>query len=206
MLSSKGENPMMRWYLQMFVGVLALVAGEVGAHSFQVGFLAPTPDAQSGPVKQALDGFMLATAERDSHPDEHSDGHLGGLDVYVRPIDTAQGLEITRRLVGQLVHQENVEVVTGVMTPDLLAVVREELAGTPAVLLAVDDSRFTSADSSDATFVEAFRAAYGHSPSRAAREGYCIAKTIDRAVRALAGDFSDPDRVAALFVEAGCRQ
>lgn len=199
-------NGMIRRSIELFVFILVLGAGEAGAHSFQVGFLAPVPSAQTGPVRQALDGFMLATTERDSHPDEHSDGHLGGLDVYVRLIDTAQDLELTRRSVAQLVQQEKVEVLTGVMTPAEVQIIRKTLAGTPTVLLAVDESRFTSEEHTNAVFAAAFQAAYGYTPSRAAHEGYCIATTIDRAVRALAGDFSDPDRLISLITEAGCRQ
>jgi len=197
---------MTRRFKWLCIFLLAFAAGEVGAHSFQVGFLAPRPDAQIGPVRQALDGFMLATTERDSHPDEHSDGHLGGLDVYVRAVDTAQDPEITRRLIGQLIRRQNVEVLTGVMTPALVELVREEIAGTSAVLLTVDESRFTGTAAADPVFSAAFRSAYGYSPSRAAHEGYCIAKAIDRAVRTLAGDFSDPEQVRALLTEAGCGQ
>jgi len=204
--ANRAAIPGPRWPGRLLVVILALGAGEVGAHSFQVGFLAPMSGPQAGSAKQALDGFMLATTERDSHPDEHSDGHLGGLDVYVRLVDTAQPVDVTRRLLRQMVREQQVEVMTGVTTAKLVEIVRQELAGTPAVLLAVDESRFNADDRADPAFEAAFRTEFGHSPSRAARLGYCIAQTIERAVRALGGDFSDPDRLAALFGEVGCRQ
>ena len=58
------------------------------AHSFRAGLLLPLSGPSTGAGKQILDGFMLATKERDAHPDTESDGHLGGLDVYISRIDS----------------------------------------------------------------------------------------------------------------------
>lgn len=52
----------------------------VSAHSFNVGLLA-SPSAEW--TRAARQGFLLAAREQDAHAFEESDGHIGGLDVYL---------------------------------------------------------------------------------------------------------------------------
>ena len=73
-------------FLTLIAGI-ALTINPALAHRFNVTLVIPKSNAASVQGRQFLDGFMLATTERDSHPDQESDGHLGGLDVYVAVID-----------------------------------------------------------------------------------------------------------------------
>ena len=56
------------------------------AHSFGVALVTQAAVVSGVPDQEIRRGFMLATRERDSHANETSDGHLGGLDVYVYPV------------------------------------------------------------------------------------------------------------------------
>ncbi len=70
-----------------------LAAGGLRAHSFDLALLLPLsgPDRELGERMRA--GFMEATRAFDGHPDEQSDGHLGGLDVHVTVVDSTRGAE-----------------------------------------------------------------------------------------------------------------
>ncbi len=61
---------------------LGLSAGMLHAHYFDVAIVVPPGDGQA-----AMQAFLLASAERDGHPDETSDGHLGGLDSHVTIVE-----------------------------------------------------------------------------------------------------------------------
>ncbi len=74
--------------LAALAGLVWLAATPALAHSFRMALLLPLTGADAAVGRQAVKGFLLATRERDGHPDETSDGHLGGLDVYVLVIDT----------------------------------------------------------------------------------------------------------------------
>ena len=78
----------LRAFFWMFVlGLMplqALLAQSAQAHEFVVTIRAVGADRDLV-LADALRGFLLATKERDGHPDETSNGHLGGLDVYIIP-------------------------------------------------------------------------------------------------------------------------
>jgi len=57
------------------------------AHRFNVALVAPSSGWNSTVGETIFKRFMVATTERDNHADEESDGHLGGLDVYVTLAD-----------------------------------------------------------------------------------------------------------------------
>ena len=61
---------------------LSILAGVANAHSFNVTLIAP-----AGDQAVAMQAFLLASGERDGHAAEESDGHLGGLDVYVSVVE-----------------------------------------------------------------------------------------------------------------------
>lgn len=52
------------------------------AHEFSLGVYAVGGDAKDR-IVSAVRGVLLAADERDAHPDETSDGHLGGVDVQI---------------------------------------------------------------------------------------------------------------------------
>lgn len=178
----------------IFVAAAAILLSmsAANAHSFNVALLV----GQSGPAAsegdQIRDGFLLATRERDSHPDEESDGHLGGLDVYLFVVEGRDDpLAGVRALLGQ--RTIDILAVTG---PDVLVeTVRPLTAGSQTVLLAPGQMAFTASAATGGTdeapavraFVEAFKAEFGYSPSRPAARGYNAARRIDAAVRAQGG-------------------
>ena len=85
--TSSCEGPIMRLSVQFcrVVMLLAVVAGSVAreaqAHGFKVGLVAPFTGPEAARGRDIRDGFLLAARERDGHPDQHSDGNLGRMDV-----------------------------------------------------------------------------------------------------------------------------
>ena len=67
--------------------VLAIYAcfSPAWGHSFNIVFIAPISEPAG---QSALEGFLFATREQNSHAFEESDGHLGGLDSYVFKVDS----------------------------------------------------------------------------------------------------------------------
>ena len=151
--------------LALVVGI-ALTPTAALAHRFNVALVIP-PSDQGRLIQQ---GLMLATTERDSHPDEESDGHLGGLDVYVTVTDgkgaagadivAAFGPETTLTRIGKL------------------------LDGTNAVLLPPGVSPFSNPGPPGvATFISAYEMKYGSKPTPQAAEGYHAARRIGASAR-----------------------
>ncbi len=64
--------------LKVITLLLLVLPAAAQAHAFNV-LIFGNDLAKTG----AYSGFRLATRERDSHAGEESDGHLGGLDVYI---------------------------------------------------------------------------------------------------------------------------
>lgn len=182
--------------------VLATSGGHVRAHSFDVGFMAPLsgPDAHQG--QQALDGFLLATRERDGHAFEESDGHLGGLDSYVIRIDSSRGAEAVRGQLDELFDGDGIVFLTGVSVPDTLAVAGVVPDDNQSILVdPVGSAVYRSAASAPESLVTmddiplstAFREAYGYEPDVYAIGGYVAARFIAAAVLAAEGSFSQRD-------------
>ena len=155
-----------------------LAASAAAAHEFTVTFIVPQA-AQT----QARNAFLLASSERDSHPDETSEGHLGGVDSQ---------LEI---------------VAPGAPVPASDIVV----AIAPATLPAPDTGAWAftmtnitaraRADFLDATaFSDRYTARYGMPPDDTATRTYIAARLIDLAVRMQDGT---DDRAALAAATAG---
>ena len=180
-------------------GAAVIGPGQAAAHSFKVGFIAPFsgPSAAAGAAQR--DGFLVATRERDSHADEVADGHLGGLDVYLLPVDSGAGVEAVLGEVAALIEREQLEIVTGDLSAHLKAAVLAAIAETPAVF--VDMAGAPPADETGGpgrpAFAATFEADTGTAPSAEAFKGYRAARVIDHAVRSLGGDFSDRAAVLA---------
>jgi ABC-type branched-subunit amino acid transport system substrate-binding protein len=182
---------------------IALANGDAAAHSFKVGAMIPLsgPSAETG--RQWLDGFLLATREQDAHPDQHSDGHLGGLDVYVLTVDSAGDASAIKNLVAA----DNPEVLTGPAPAALLAEIRQWLVERPTILIEQDtDSPPDSGDQETmdgGSFQAAFKADYDYEPTGPAVQGYSVARRIAQVVRTAGGDFSDKQALQAAFETTG---
>ena len=156
-----------------------MVPKSAQAHSFS---LALVSGETSGPerLEAAIRGVLLASDERDGHSDETSDGHLGGLDVYLSVFPApAAGSIAGLKNVAQSGFDIAIELEPGAIgatfAPDPRAVVigPGTSDGVPQAAMA--------------RFARAFQSAYGVAPDSAARAGYNAARRIDLAVRALGG-------------------
>lgn len=169
---------------------LALPAGLASAHSFNVVLWVPLSGPAAVAGAQMRDGFMLAAKERDSHAGQESDGHLGGLDVYVELADSLQvpGIRAT----------------SGRRAADIVAVIGSPQTVKPAELLAPDQQGILLMPGETAfppsvqtagggpvpaaaAFIAAFETEYGYAPAQPAAQGYNAARRIDAAVRAQGG-------------------
>ncbi len=171
--------------LWVLLGIIFYSVSPALTHSFKVVLVVPSSGSQFEAAKQIREGFMVATAERDSHPDQESDGHLGGLDVYVTIVDESGDVPtkleqaITEHepdiivafnsqdrpfLFNEIVRRQNVPFLVSNRSPDLAS-------GRPSIV------RFSSA------YTERF----GGTPSSYALSGYVAARRIDVAVRAQGG-------------------
>jgi hypothetical protein len=172
--------------MKALIVAAALIAGLAGmpggakAHSFNVGLVIALSEQSDANIRQARDGFLLATRERDSHPDEESDGHLGGLDVYLFPVDLKR-----ESLAGirALLQREQIDILAVIGPDDAADQFRPLVAGSKAVLLA--PGRLASAPNQ--AFANAFQAAFDYAPAMPAAEAYNAARRIDAAVRPLGG-------------------
>ena len=167
------------------IAAIALTINPALAHRFDVALVMPPSDDASAQGRQILEGFMLATAERDSHPGQDSDGHLGGLDVYVTVID---GTGDVAAEIGRLAALGEVDIVAAFGPETTLPPIRRRLDDNKVALLVPGQSPFARADlPAVAAFVSAYEGEYGGRPSSHAGQGYNAARRIDAAVRAQGG-------------------
>lgn len=170
---------------------LAVVAAVVPAidpalaHRFNVALVMPLSGAASDQGRQIRNGFMLATRERDSHPDQDSDGHLGGLDVYVSVIDAAGNVAADIR---RMATHGAIDIVAAVGTGTRLPRIARLLDGKNVALLSPGRSPFAQSDlPAVAAFVAAYGKEFGVSPTSRAARGYHAARRLGAAVRAQGG-------------------
>ncbi len=163
-------------HVAILVAVLCGLPDTVRAHSFNVALVIALAEPSAAAGREVRDGFLLATRERDSHPDEHSDGHLGGLDVYLYPVDLAveslAGLEA-------LLARVPIDIVAVVGPDEAAAAIGPLIDGSGTVLMAPGRLRAPAS----AAFATAFEAAFGYPPGNQAAHGYNAARRIDAAVR-----------------------
>lgn len=173
--------------------VLTLLAGAIGllfsnaasAHSFDTIFVVPVSGPQAAAGKQAQDGFMFAARERDGHPDETADGHLGGLDVFLRVVDATAAADEVAAKVADLARRAADDTPWIVAPADLLAIIRSRVR--PAEFVPLDLSGTAPPDvrtMDGRPFAAAFENAFGYAPTQAVLAGYGAARQIDKAVRA----------------------
>ncbi|MEC5289097.1 hypothetical protein VSX64_00270 [Aurantimonas sp. C2-6-R+9] len=183
--------------LPLMLGSIALVGGLVSparGHSFTTVLIVPpdTPDAARSEIVAA---FLLAADERDGHADEESDGHLGGLDVYLVPVRAGELADIANA------------------APDVIAALLPVEAGLDDVAQATGAVMVGPLDPDGATagaflrgaagnelapFAKRFVAEMGKAPGDGAIASYLVARRIDEAIRELGG-VDDRERLRALL-------
>ena len=159
--------------------LLAAFTGAAAAHSFSVAILAGDA-ASAAQLPSAVRGFLVASAERDGHPDETADGHLGGLDVFVIPLPAASAAGI-EGLIGGTPDAYDFVVVLGddaAAADGVRGVVATTIVVAPGVL--PDAAQM-------AGFAGQYRARYSAPPDDAAAQGYNAARRIDLALRPFGG-------------------
>lgn len=167
-----------------FLTLVMIVAFALGidpafAHRFNVALVIPQSDGASDQGREIRDGFMLATTEEDSHAGQESDGHLGGLDVYVTVID-AQGDVVSK--LGEA------DIVAALGSENSRSLVKTALDGETTTLLLPGETPFSKSDMpAVAAFSSAYARAYGRKATPQAAQGYNAARRISMAVRAQGG-------------------
>lgn len=150
--------------------VLLCSAGPVAAHEFSVLLVTP-----AGVTSAAIyNAFRLASRERDGHADELSDGHLGGLDVYIGQAD--HGADLKTALI-----ENTLDVVVLLETPGPTLV--QSFQDTDAVLVEV--AAITEKMKQDflLDFTPRYQIEFGTAPLAEALQSYVAARLIDLAVR-----------------------
>lgn len=157
---------------------LTVTANMAAAHEFTAALLV-TGENREARLAEAVNGFLLAADERDGHPGETSDGHLGGVDVQLLPLPA----EAAGQVVG---------LVGTPRTPaDVLVVIGPEPDASPAfagVVLrpgVLPDGWAAENDAS--SFAARYQSTYGNPPTEAAALGYNVARRLDIAIRPLDG-------------------
>lgn len=163
----------------------AMLIKPVQAHSFNVSLLIPPSKAGAPSGDQILRGFMLATKERDGHPDQESDGHLGGLDVYVTVVDgQADTLSDLRRIAPK--GDPDIVVAFDDGIPD--TVVDRFVSTDDIALLRPGRTPFSKPGlPGTRKFMSDYQREYGVQPSASSAQGYNAGRRIESAVRAQSG-------------------
>ncbi len=147
------------------------------AHSFNVVMVVPD-DLTPGLRDDMAVGFLVASQERDGHANEESDGHLGGLDVYITLAPVSDHARIKAA------------------DPDILALplAGEAQSGDAVILRAMDANSpqaagflNSAAGGGFAPFATRFSDRAGRTPGTEATAAYLAARRIDLAVRQLQG-------------------
>lgn len=195
---------------KILIGILFAVSlGPVWAHSFNLGFIIPLSGPQLEAGQQALDGFMLATTEEDGHPDETSDGHLGGLDSHLFKVDSGADSTVMLKRLENLIQTREPIFVTGLFTAETIELIEEllkrqntvlfdpaESAMWQIVLTAPEQLKSMSGD----PFSVLFQNRYGYAPTSDVMRGYIAARLIAATVRSLPGEQLGKSRELALVL------
>jgi len=192
-----------RWIHAPLGRVLALAlavtlpAAAVQAHSFSLAVLAGGEHA-AAQLDSAVKGILLATQERDGHANETSDGHLGGLDVYIVPLP-AFAAETIQGLKG--VSQASIDVAI-LLDPE--AELEQAMAGLdPQTVIMRPGTINPEPTEASKMFAMRYQTAYGTVPDQSAVAGYNAARRVDLAVRPLGGVDDRPALEAALAASKG---
>ena len=174
---------------------VALSAGAGAAHEFTAAILVAGDNGEAR-LADAVRGMLLAADERDGHPAETSDGHLGGVDVQILPLPEAAAGRV-EGLRGAAKRPPGVAVVIG---PEAEARATLDSFGWDSIVMTPGTLPTGWAEGG---FAARYRSAYGAGPTEAAAEGYNAARRIDLAIRPRDGLEPRSGVEAALAESAG---
>ncbi len=174
------------------IAALTLLGGQARAHGFNVALVVPLSGPAAAEGAHMRDGFLLAAGERDAHANQESDGHLGGLDVYVYPAD---GLKMDGTEFKALLERQAIDIVAAIGPAESVASIESLSGEAKAVVLTAGETPFPGPAQTAtggqvlavAAFIEAFQKTYGYAATPFAAQGYHTARRIDAAVRAQGG-------------------
>ncbi len=162
------------------VAVLAIgLAAPAVAHEFDAAVVAPfAKDSDVG--QDILRGLVFAAAERDGHSGMTSDGHLGGVDVHFKLIDSADGLVAVRD--NLTAFDPPIVFLAG--PADWLALLADSL---PDAAFFIPGQQPTEGDAAVREVARRFLADTDAQMNASARMGYNAGRRIDLAVSPLDG-------------------
>ncbi len=186
-----------RQFANLLAGLVALIyLNPVSAHSFNVGLIGSLTAEWT---QSARRGFLLATREQDAHAFEESDGHLGGLDVYLVELGDLDDSVAAQRLTESkpLFAVGPTPSRSGAALLDARGVILVDPARAGywrAAVAAPTDLRTLDG----AGFYDRFVAAYGYRPDVAALHGYLAARIVAAIIRqSTSASRADPERLRA---------
>ena len=169
-------------HLSVGIALMFVTPGSLAAHEFELLLLAPD-NAATAEIDDMRAAFLIASHERDDHPNETSEGHLGGLDVQLTllPLDRAGSADAAPVVVAAPFALATEPRVAALAAGGGAAILdRAMLAALPvAVLLA------GNAAAGLGPFADRYRAETGRAPSNAAEAAYLSARVVDMAIRPL---------------------
>lgn len=159
--------------LAAFIGVI--VPGALWAHSFDAA-LVVSDDADPAIQQDMMHAFLLASEETDGHEGQESDGHLGGMDVYLMLFQSSQS--------GALM-QAGPDFIVLPMIGDAPALnASDAVVVTPSAAADSNAVLASAANPAMAPFAARFRELTGRQPGLEAQAVYVMARRIDVAIRA----------------------
>lgn len=199
--------------LKIVIGILLAVSlAPVWAHSFKLGFIIPISGPQLESGQQALDGFMFATTEEDSHADETSDGHLGGLDSHVLKVDSGADSDVMLERLNDLMQTRQPIFVTGVFTAQTAELIAHSLKDGNTVFFDPSESAMWQIVLTDpdqlksmngGSFSARFRNRYNYVPTPGVMRGYIAARLIAATVRSVSEDvLNNSEELLTAFTQA----
>lgn len=159
------------------------LSGIAAAHSFTAAILVVGENVEQD-LAEAVRGFVLAADERDGHPNETSDGHLGGVDVQVLPLP-AEAAGLVEGLNGSPDELADVVIVLGPKPAADAAASKFNRASTVLVQALLAEG--WNGDDGMEGFIARYRLAYGKEPGLLAASAYRAARRLDVAIRPLDG-------------------
>ncbi len=181
--------------LKILIGILlAGSLGQVSAHSFTLGLVIPLSGPQLESGQQVLDGFLLATTEEDGHPDETSDGHLGGLDSHVLTVDSGVDSTAMLKRLADLIRTREPIFVSGLFTAETAELITQSLKDENTVFFDPAESAMWQIalnspnalkSMNDDSFSARFLNRYGYAPTLYVMRGYIAARLIAATVRSV---------------------
>jgi hypothetical protein len=158
--------------------ILSLTGAPAFAHEFELLLLAP-PATNDAALKEMEAAFLIASHERDNHPDETSEWHLGGMDVQLTLVRLGEAVAATDLafVLAPLAPPGDPAVAALAGPDDAVVVDGGHLAAMPAGL--------EQGDGDLKPFADRFRAETGQDPGPEALATYLAARLVDLAVRPL---------------------